>query len=76
MARRRVGVSSPGKTINSARSRISLVRCLGMWLQFCGSFLYLAPVSAVHLKDEYSPFVGVNYVGGVFLRSLRIFLTN
>ena len=43
---------------------------------FCGRFLYLAPVSAVHLKDEYSPFVGVNYVGGVFLRSLRIFLTN
>ena len=43
---------------------------------FCGRFLYLAPVSAVHLKDEYSPFVGVNYVGGVFLRSLKIFLTN
>ena len=45
---------------------ISLVRRLGMGFVCSNCFLYLAPVSAVHLKDEYSPFVGVNDVGGFF----------
>ena len=67
-------LTCPGKTINSAvvgfpmqGSFLLSFNILGT--SSCRAFegcSYLAPVCAVQFKDEYSPFVGINHVGGVF----------